>query len=406
MKGYVSALDFISDCLTVGNAPHERLPLRSVVTSAHLDWTDILTTANEQLVSPTLWAALRGRSLTSDLPADVGDYLREINRLNRVRNERLRVQTLDAANALNAIGVVPILLKGTASLFLDTYEDPGSRIMVDLDILVPRKDAEDCWNQLCKQGYSPIGCGRDFSRHHHLEPLQRPGDYGTIEIHHDALEENADDGSLTRRIRTHCRPVKNAGVAMCVPDRTSQVLHNILHAAVAHGGYERGVGSLRSLHELALTASQNREPIDWKEIRSWFERSGKTRVLDSWLYVAHRLFGCQLPTNTRPTPSAIGYYARYRMQARWPWIDAVARRTLLFSARNIQERYGCDNSFTSLSNGRLRLFLDVSGYYGKRLARWCKQYVSPEASLDSSHKLPDQHKPSTYRAPVFPDTEN
>jgi len=40
------------------------------------------------------------------------------------------------------------VLKGAASFFVKIFDDPGSRVMVDLDILVPQKAAEDCWNIL------------------------------------------------------------------------------------------------------------------------------------------------------------------------------------------------------------------------------------------------------------------
>lgn len=377
MSSSLSALDFVASCLALGSSAQRNKKLRFAITSGQVDWEAVLRIANDQLVSPALWVALRRRNLATNLPDDVRKYLYEIHRLNRDRNEGLRLQALEALRSLNALGVVPVLLKGAISLFSEIYDDPGSRVMLDLDILVPQDKAQDCWNKLRELGYSPLDCKRDFSCHHHLEPLQRLGGYGTIEIHRRAFSEKAERIVPPEWIWTRCRPMTDAGVAFCVPDPTFQVLHNVLHAAVDHGGFQRASGSLRSLHELALTATLYRDSIDWKQLRDFFERGSGPNVLTTWQALAHRLFGGrdQSRTGTFGTVFSLIYCLRYRLQARWTWIDASVARMLLFSDRNIQERYAGDDAITSVGAGRIRLLRDVFGHYGRQITRRIWRYM-------------------------------
>jgi hypothetical protein len=144
---------------------------------------------------------------------------------------------------------------------------------------------------------------------------------------------------------------------------------NIIHSAVAHGGYELASGSLRSLHELALTADQHNAYISWAEIRNDFRRNGKARILDAWIYLSYRMFGSSKLKGIGDTPSALGYFARYRLQARSRWADELAKRLCLFSARNIRERYGCDDRLLTLNAGRLLLMREISSDYARRIAR-------------------------------------
>lgn len=344
-----------------------------MLSSGHVDWTAAVKAANDQLISPALWQALRDTKQTANLPADVREYLHEIYRLNHDRNKRLRVQALGAIRSLNAVGVVPLLLKGAASLFLEVYNDPGSRVMLDLDILVPPDEAENCWKQLRRFGYVPVDCRRDFSRHHHLKPLQRPGEYGTIEIHRYAFSAEANQIVPASWMWTRCRSATESGATFCVPDATSYVLHNVLHEAVDHGGFQRAWGSLRSLHELAQLASLYRDCIDWTQVVDFFERNGSLNILSAWLYLACRLFGCHQPGAVPATLSARIYYTRYRLQARWQWANAFAARALLFSARGIRERYAADDSVRSVNEGRFRLLLDVVGHYIGQIVQWVWQ---------------------------------
>lgn len=360
MNTRLTALDFISGCLSVHSVADADRTLRAVIKSGRLDWHAVIDLADTHLISPALSVALRNRGLAGELPSNVHEHLWKTHLLNTLRNKRFKEQAVLAVRALNSIGIEPMLLKGGASLFDNTFGDPGSRVMSDLDILVPQKNADDCWNTLRSNGYIPIEIDFDYSRHHHLRPLFRPGDQGTIEIHREALPSSAAAIMPTAQIWRHAQSVIESGAVFRVPDPTIRILHNVLHAALVNRGYARGEISLRSLHELALIQNQHENQIDWMAIRTLMDRGGKSKVLNAWLYAAHRLFAFRLLPGVRPKMHALAHYTRMRVQARWRWTDEIIERAMRFSVPDICEKYQCTDDFVSVAKGRMRLAVTMS----------------------------------------------
>ena len=333
MNPRLAALDTIAACLTVGKTSEQVSALGQQLSSGRIDWHEVIKLANSTLVSPTLWAELCSLSLQDTLPAEIQDYLGEIHRLNTQRNLRLRDQTIETVRTVNSIDVVPVLLKGAASLFVETYHDLGSRILTDIDILVPHQSAEDCWDLLCTQGYRSYENGIGAVNpeiQHHLEPLARPGEYAVIEIHHAVLPpfisgrlfgasltaKNA--AQLTKMVINSAECVPTADLSLAAPSPTARVLHCILHSAFFESNaYRSGTLPLRSIHELALLQNLFSTKIDWPAISRFMAEDGKSTVLRCWVYLSHRLFGCPMPNGWNTTPQMLAHYARCRLQSRW-----------------------------------------------------------------------------------------
>lgn len=372
MNQRLVALDFITGCLGAWGAPECDEMVRSAVVAGRLDWQTVLELANTQKVAPALWAALQSRELVEYLPVEVRERLFKIYLLNTLKNKSFREHAVRVVRQLNAIGVEPILLKGGVTLFVKTFDDPGSRVMVDLDILVPRESAEECWNALCTLGYLPIEDNPRFrvdyqGSHHHLRPLYRPGKQGTIEIHKDVLPASAARILPTPLIWEQRESVVNSsGIAMSVPSPTHRVLHNLLHADLINQTHVRGQLALRSLHELTMMQLVERERIDWQAIRQRMAEGGQTHVLCASLYLAHRYFGSPMPDRLRPTPGTVAHHARTRLQVRWPWLDEFVDRLFWFSTPSICERYHCDDRFWPVTKGRIRLATHLAGKFSKQ----------------------------------------
>jgi hypothetical protein len=381
----LAALDFITACLGVRSTSAIDGFLRSTILSEHFNWQAVIKMANTQRVTPALWVALRNRGLIESLPLDVREYLRQVHRLNTLRNLCLKAQAIEAVRQLNAIGIEPVLLKGGAYLLIEMFDDLGSRVMVDLDILVPQKAAEDCWNTLRSLGYCPIEDNPDYyvdySVHHHLRPLYRSGECGKIEIHRDVLPQGTAHLLPTQLVWMHVEPIEESGVTMGVLSPTYRILHNLLHSNLVNRAYARGNLSLRSLHELVMTQAVFNECIDWKTIRQLMDRGGQVKILHAWLYLAHRWFGSPLPDPIRATLGAAAHYARSRLQARWDWTEKLVDQAMWFSAQDIRERYKCNGSFWFLTRGRLRLAAHLSYQYGSRGFRWVASRIGSALAL-------------------------
>lgn len=382
MNDRLAALDFITGCLSIRRDPGIDEGLHSLIVAQRLNWDTILDIAQIQRIAPALWTALRSRNLVEYLPAKVRDNLFRLHLFNTLRNNGLREQAIEAVRQLNSIGVEPILLKGGVSLFVETFDSPGSRVMADLDILVPKEAAEDCWNDLLTLGYCPIEDNPHFHidyrhRHHHLRPLYRPDGYGMIEIHRDALPNSAARILPTSMIWEQSEPVVNSlGLTMNIPSPTHRVLHNLLHSDLINQTYIRGKISLRSLHELVIMQTIYREQLDWETIRQLMDRSGQRQVLHASLHLADRLFGSPMPDCMRPTFGAVTHYARTRLQVRWHWLDEIVERVFWFSTESICERYKCDDSFWAVTKNRIKLAAFLAGKYSYQFYRWIGQQMS------------------------------
>ena len=138
MNPRLAALDFITGCLSLRSDPDIDEILHSAIVSGHLDWQIILDIANTQKIAPAFWVALRRRRLIEYLPSEIRDCLFKLHLLNIFKNKGFKEQAIEVVRQLNSIGIEPALLKGSAALFVKTFDDPGSRFMVDLDILVPK----------------------------------------------------------------------------------------------------------------------------------------------------------------------------------------------------------------------------------------------------------------------------
>ncbi len=370
MSQRLAALDFIAACLSIRGTLDVDANLHSTIMSGCLDWRIVLDITNNQKIAPDFWAALRKRKLAEYLPSEMRACFFKLHLFKILKNKCFKEQAIEVVRQLNSIGVEPILLKGSASLFVKTFDDLGSRVMMDLDILVPQQSAEDCWNALHALGYTPIEDNHDFfdyNRHHHLRPLYHPGKQGTIEIHRAALPSSAARILPTKLIWKQAEPIINQfGIVMSAPSPTHRILHNILHADLINQTYARGTIALRSLHEIAMMQVYFNERIDWESLWRVMDLHGQVKILHASLYLAHRLFGSPMPDRIHPTVGAIAHYARTRLQVRWNWINALVERVFWFSAQNICEHYNCDHNFWSVTKGRIHLATHLSLKYGGR----------------------------------------
>lgn len=329
MNERLEALDFLGACLTVDVNPDATAALQRSI-AKRTSWHSVIALANAHFLTPALWGALDHRRCTACLPREIKAYLRELYRLNAARNEMLRVQLLEAARALNAIGISPVLLKGSASLFDKTYDAPGNRVMTDIDLLVPEERAIECCKTLRKLGYNSEPSDEPkFKTHHHLAPLFRLGDYALIELHKTiigpvrtgrvlGIELTHDDVRLfTGEMCTNAQLVSGKESTISVPNRTHRVLHNILHSAFADGHHRSGTLPLRAIHELAVMVNKFSGHIDWDEIRRLLPTRRKLRLVNDWVFLAHKTFGSPIPRDIDTSIGCLAHYRRCRLQARW-----------------------------------------------------------------------------------------
>ena len=99
-------------------------------------WLSLYKLATAHLVAPFLYATLSTRGGLDQVPGDIRDALEGLYYLNDQRNRHLRQVLRDTIQALNGIGIEPILLKGAIALLPEQYPHAFARMLSDLDIAV------------------------------------------------------------------------------------------------------------------------------------------------------------------------------------------------------------------------------------------------------------------------------
>jgi hypothetical protein len=316
--------------------------------------------ANRYLMTPAIYGALHAKGLSSTLPEDFRAYTAELYELNRRRNQRLKEQTLEAVVALNGCGIEPLLLKGAAHLFSDTFSDTGARVMTDLDLLVPRAAFDRARTLLEGLGYRAHGARyQHYGEYHHAPPLFRPGDYATLELHRQPLPTELTALMPEQAVWSGVEVLDKDGARLLVLKPTSQLLLNIIHSQIIDQHHACRVIELRQLYDLVFTCHAHPEQVDWSAISAQLTHYHKDEVLRPYLYLAHRLLAMPLPRGLEPNDAALRHYHRALRQLKWFWFasDGITRLQRFWhglSTATIRGRYGDDDRPGAILRGRLQ----------------------------------------------------
>lgn len=327
-------------------------------------WEEIAFLANTHLVTPLLWMGWHRKCLVNALPEDFYAYLAQLYQQNAMRNGHLLSQLLEITQALNRQGIVPVALKGAAYLLTGIFPAPGARITADLDLLVPRKQLAASINALKAIGYgTEKELVEEFNNHHHYAPLFRPGEFASIELHHNLMAASAENILPMDTVWQHVEPMAINGISLQILSPTYQVLHSFLHSQIVDRHYERGIIALRALSDLAYLQHRYQQHINWRAIEALLSQHGKQQILHFYLYLAHRYFGMPLPITIAPSLASFLHHQRCRSKIRWPWLMEIDRRIQHFSAHHIYRLYGYPNTCLALTVGRLRYATKVTRKY-------------------------------------------
>lgn len=124
------------------------------------DWAALVEMAAKHDLAPLLRAGLERAGLQP--PAEPNALLRRASRAWELRYDRVHTQMARVVQALNEVGIEPLLLKG-AALAVRCYPSPGLRPFGDLDLLIRREQRETAALVLEAAGYRDVEyrSGRD-----------------------------------------------------------------------------------------------------------------------------------------------------------------------------------------------------------------------------------------------------
>ena len=212
------------------------------------------------------WVLSRAAEDGVDINPEVRSRLEYVNGLMRARTERLLAEAAEVLRALTEEGVPVVPLKGTV-ISQRYIEDPLSRGMRDVDLLIASSDHERTSGVLLSLGYRPSSQARTTSVWLRGTPNQEswsPDHLRPVDLHTKAEKDTAHLGLDVDHLMWQ-RSVQQTllGVPdVRVPPHVAVFIHTALHAS---RGLVMGNPSLSHLRDLEGIAGSLEEP-DWTEL--------------------------------------------------------------------------------------------------------------------------------------------
>ncbi|MDR3466561.1 MAG: nucleotidyltransferase family protein [Xanthobacteraceae bacterium] len=321
------AFRFLCGCLSQGLTDPRRAELREIAQSQAFDWTTFVELASRQLVAPGLLAMAGDNGLGDVLPGDVTDYFDGMATLNRQRNEAILAEIGGLGSVLNAVSVVPVVMKGGAHLVSSLYADPGHRVMLDLDLLVSADRIDDCAAALRSLGYEALW-DNGYPAHHHYPPLGRNGGPVSVELHAAALDDPFSRLLPADEMFRSASAMQVRGARVAVPSPQARVIQAVAHAQLSNHGYLYGEIALRELLDVARLSRTHRDELDWDEIRDRFAAARATVALGYHVGAANALLGLPVPSQMQTNAMARAFLAAAVWQASHPHVLDIRTRLL------------------------------------------------------------------------------
>jgi Uncharacterised nucleotidyltransferase len=339
-----------------------------------VQWRQVIELANLHYLTPALWWALEKKGQVKQPPEDAREFLEAALALNRSRNEKIRDQATELMAALTTAGIRSVVLKGGVYLFEDDEAAFNTRMMVDLDVLVPEESLERSANVAETLGYRVLEKSDELFQH--IDPLGRPGDLASVEIHrHVGMQRRV---LPAEEVLHQAIPLNYDGRTFCVPTPTHRAIHAIFHSEVqAQSNYALGRIPLRYLHDLMLLRGKHDPEIDWDEVMSRLSARGYGHFVPGFLYLAERLFALPMPVPV--TFRARRHYDWCLAQLKWPVLRPLVSfcggLTHPFRRPPVEYVYGETCNALSLQINRLRYLCYLASVYrGGSLAKVSEVY--------------------------------
>jgi hypothetical protein len=295
----------------------------------------LLGLANQTLTTTELMEVVS--RCEQEIPEDVCVYVREMYRRNLMRNERLAAQLAEAVKAINDCGVTPVLLKGAAMLAAASRSRRGSRLISDLDIMIPSEATPAVLRSLFASGYS-LDYQAPPQDERWYADLKRSSDVGMIDLHHSAPGPAffyRPVGDITK----HCDLTAIGEGSAYVPSTTCQALMLIIHDQFQDSDYWTGSIDVRHLLDLRNLADAP-DGIDWDQLAALAPSKLARNAVETHLITLSAMLGVDIPVHMRSRLIPRLQNRRRLTQARFPLLRWPLLSITLLDYGNYREGPG------------------------------------------------------------------
>ncbi len=252
------------------------------------DWPSLLDRAARHGLTAQLGWQL-GASAADQVPLEISRALRA----HVVASTRCvlfySAELARVARLFETARVSMLSFKGPTLAWL-LYEEPGTRQMSDIDVLVPHAQIERAIDVLLADGYEPacVTLNRQFFRWNQEVPLYSRKRGTTIDLHWALAPSHFDyaldvDQILSRSVRME---IAGHGV-------TTLGNHDLLIFLCVHGA-KHGWNSLHWLADVARLL--DRTTVDWDTLLADAQTRRVSRIIHLGLLLCQNVLGSQIPT--------------------------------------------------------------------------------------------------------------
>lgn len=257
-------------------------------------WQTLLQYMHLHGIGPMAFLHLQSSGLICEIPSDVQKRLAEMYANNLMRNTLVFMELDSIIDACHQRGIPIIPLKG-AYLGRAIYDDPGIRVLGDLDIQSRPDDALKVAEILRRAGYNSAwqGDAEWKTKAVHVPEFSRPGSL-PIELHlvftSPYTDFHIDDEGIWQRAVQD--PNRIPGCMAMAPEDLFLFLCNHIYRAHFRIG-------LRHLIDLRSVITNMGDRINPDLLMSRAREWRMERILLVVLTVVDELFGCRLQGSTR-----------------------------------------------------------------------------------------------------------
>ena len=265
-NSYKFTLQIIADILSFENSVEA---LKQKIVSHSIHWEQFVFIASDYLVLTTCYCRLKQKNLIDFIPEDLKLYLEEITTINRNRNLTLLKEIKSIATLFNDHKINYVFLKGAAFLLKDHFEDPGERMLGDIDILVDESQIETSYQLLLNHNYKGTtqGISAKYFDHKHLPRLQSDSKLAAVEIHNKLVINSYNDVLNVKDILNTKESVQH----VYVPSNKHLLFHSILNFQANDSGFTYSKISFRSIYDLLILNNKYSYNFDDRFKPSYFK---------------------------------------------------------------------------------------------------------------------------------------
>ena len=222
--------------------------LERILSNSDYDWDSIVKIGSVHLMLPAIYWRLHSKNLLVYLPKSLVEYLKEVTRLNRERNEAILEQLHAIRLLFDKHKVSYVFLKGSALLSAGFYKNIAERMIGDIDILIAPNQLLFANELLLKSGYTPTETQIEtyfFRDHRHLPRIYSENAIAAVELHERLFNRYEVPSLISKNILNNKQELNSFNI----PKSEHLLFHSILNWQINDFGARYDRISLRTAYD-------------------------------------------------------------------------------------------------------------------------------------------------------------